>query len=573
MSFPLLPSPDTVAPLSAPAFPADSPFSVAPAHVARAGEIVKPPPVPGALTWALYNELHTSASRIESFRLCKRKWAFQALDGLDGAQNPYAELGEVVHKLREDYLLYGKWPSRYTREGKIALAGLDKIPPPRSVEVERKFEFLLGRIRFRGRIDFLAWNNGYRASWGSLGIPLIGDHKTTSKEEYIKKPEQLVGGDPQGAIYGAYALSTTGAPFVDLHWSYMIKETRPREKQVRVRASRSQIEESFGRVVNDAQEMLTLVQIQGIRAADLEPNVRACEAFGGCPYKSVCPLTAAQRFGAFMSFENNNGASPPGFNLNQTIPGPSFAPGGPPQFAAPQAGPPQFAPSPFVQQGNPAAPHTQQQMQMQMQMQPPQMQAQQQIVTAQDGSGWVQQNGQWLQVAPAPATAPAAPAQTAAPIAPDQEVNFAAQLVAAQQPLPANATPGTVRMYSQFLQQPHLAQQYLQAKASAGVVLPTGVVPGDAPPSNGASTTDDTKKPGRPAGSKTNVKAEDITEIKISLGRIATALEDIARQASIANGPQAQLTPQASFAPNITQIPNGGAPQFPFPGAPQGFGG
>lgn len=526
-------------------------------------------------------ELRTSASQIESYRLCKRKWGFDQIDGIPRAQTPAAALGDRVHKLREDYLNFGIWPSRTTWEGQLALIGLEHLPPPRLPLVELRFDFGLGpNIRFRGRIDFLVPNGRYDGNriWGTPGIPLVGDHKTTSRTLFIKTPEKLTREDPQAAIYGAYALAVSGANEVDLHWSYMVKTTpRPGQKQVRVRMSRMQVEDSFTRAVNDAQEMLTLVNIHGIRAAQLEPNVRACEAFGGCPYKSVCPLTDQQRFGGLMmnndpaSFPQNNGAASngnaPGMNLNMALapvpPGAGAQQGlvqsqdgswwskdasgawvpynnsNPPQQFV-QAPAQQFAPAPAQQQFAQApAPQAQQQF-----AQAPQ--AQQQFApTAQQGTG---------QIFETPA-----------------EILLAAQLVYSQQPLQNNATPGLVKAYSGFIQQPALALAYLQANSAhqqtqqvPGNTAPsTGVNPPDKAAANTQSTEDTMKAADKAAKAAAKAEKEALkaklnqtqaTDATSALLRIANALEDLAKYAQFASGmPQAQPHLQPTLQQQFAQ--------------------
>ncbi len=514
-------------------------------------------------------ELRTSASAIENFRLCKRKWAFDYIDKSPRAQTEAAILGDRVHKLRENYLLYGVWPTRATWEGTIALAGIEHLPPPRLPIVEHKFDFGFGpHIRFRGRIDFLVPNDDRsgRRNWGTFGIPLVGDHKTTSKYDYVKTPEKLAGDDPQGAIYPAYAQSVTGANFVDLHWSYMIKlKPQPRPKQVYVRLSRGQVEESFGHVVNTAQEMLTLVQINGIRAAQVEPDPRGCEAFGGCPYKAICPLTDSQRFGAFMfdpnqqqpAFNPQNGFAPNGQQpqmmqqqqqqqqLQQQQQQPSFAP---------QMQQPQMQQLPQGQMFTPPGANLNNVLgaQPSAQLEAPQRST--------DGTWW-QRNpatGQYTQCA-APAAGTGQVFETPA------EITLAAQLVHGQQPLPSSASPGLVKAYAGFIQQPQLALSYLQAAAAAsqmqnpmGATQPsTGVVPPDAPVANTQSTKDEMKAAEKAAkeaakAAKVNLSTAQTTDAVHALVRIANAVEELVRQATYANGPPAAQQIAGGLPPNIT---------------------
>ena len=154
-----------------------------------------------------------------------------------------------------------------------------------------------------GRIDFFVPNTPESGFvFGEAGIPLIGDHKTTSGEQWAKTADDLLTKDSQAAIYAAYALHLVPtAPAVDLHWSYMIKGSSPRQHQVRARISRDRAMTRFSAVVSRAKSMLRVIQTPGIVASAVEPTVASCEAFGGCPYREVCPISSDERIGALMA--------------------------------------------------------------------------------------------------------------------------------------------------------------------------------------------------------------------------------------------------------------------------------
>lgn len=486
------------------------------------------------------DELRVSGSRTEDWRLCKRRWGFAAIDSAPRAQNKYAALGDAVHKLRELYLLYGTMPTNATREGAIALAGLDKLPPPRLPFVETRFEFMLGaHFRFTGRIDFLVANDDPTRLWGQLGVPLVGDHKTTSRKMHVKTAERLTAGDPQATLYSMYAMFMTGASVVDLHWSYMIKEKTPRALQVYARITKTQVEDSFATLLSDAQEMLQVARISGIRAVDLEPNVKACEVFGGCPYKAICPLTVQQKFGAIMSDP-------------QTFPFP--------QPNGAMNGAPQQLP-PGVQQGPDGS-----------------------LWQPGPGGNWVPYQQQTFSPPPTPQSMPAPVSQAQQASEPShQEYVYAAQLVTSKQALPSNVPPGVVRAYSMFTQAPHLASQYVQATQQAAPTPPaSGVVPGDAPQANqNATTPEPTRRRKASAATALPPGSKDVgAEIAVSLNRIANALEGLRDAAQKAAGSEDALatanTIANAAAPVITQLGAGPPnftppPNFPPAGLPSNF--
>src|SRR5690606_9016115 len=47
-----------------------------------------------------------SASQIETFKLCQRKWGFRTIEGIK-ASNRFAEAGTAYHDLIEPWLLHG----------------------------------------------------------------------------------------------------------------------------------------------------------------------------------------------------------------------------------------------------------------------------------------------------------------------------------------------------------------------------------------------------------------------------------------------------------------------------------
>jgi hypothetical protein len=259
-------------------------------------------------------DIAISPSQVETFDLCARKWAYNKIDRIPSPQNAAAALGEAAHKHREDWLIHGT-PPPDDKTGKLARVGMEHLPPPGKAMVEIPLVLPVTldadptvnggrpvRVKVNGRIDFFMPNTPDGFIFGEAGIPLIGDHKTTSGEQWAKTADDLLTKDSQAAIYAAYALHVVPtAPAVDLHWSYMVKGSSPRQHQVKTRISRDQALTRFSAVVSRAKDMLRVIQTPGIVASAVEPTVSACEAFGGCPYREVCPITTHERIGALMA--------------------------------------------------------------------------------------------------------------------------------------------------------------------------------------------------------------------------------------------------------------------------------
>lgn len=259
-------------------------------------------------------DIAISPSQVETFDLCARKWAYNKIDRIPSPQNAAAALGEAAHKHREDWLIHGT-PPPDDKTGKLARVGMEHLPPPGKAMVEIPLVLPVTldadptvnggkpvRVKVNGRIDFFMPNTPDGFVFGEVGIPLIGDHKTTSGEQWAKTADELLTKDSQAAIYAAYALHVVPtAPAVDLHWSYMVKGSSPRQHQVKTRISRDQALTRFSAVVSRAKDMLRVIQTPGIVASAVEPTVSACEAFGGCPYREVCPISNQEKVGALMA--------------------------------------------------------------------------------------------------------------------------------------------------------------------------------------------------------------------------------------------------------------------------------
>lgn len=96
---------------------------------------------------------HASASQIETFRRCPRKWFFAKILGYPSPSTPALELGVAVHEELERYLLASTTP------GPIASAGLDLLPkPPVDPELVEAFFALVDPslpVPIVGKIDLL----------------------------------------------------------------------------------------------------------------------------------------------------------------------------------------------------------------------------------------------------------------------------------------------------------------------------------------------------------------------------------------------------------------------------------
>ena len=73
--------------------------------------------------------MRLSASQIETFSNCPRKWAWRYLEGVEDEPNKSAELGRAIHAELEKYLR-GESIDFTSETGYIAASGLEHLPKP-----------------------------------------------------------------------------------------------------------------------------------------------------------------------------------------------------------------------------------------------------------------------------------------------------------------------------------------------------------------------------------------------------------------------------------------------------------
>lgn len=230
-----------------------------------------------------------SATQLDTWRRCQRKWAWDKLDRIPRTPNKYAELGSRVHAVLESWLRDGTAIDMDTKEGKIALAGLQHLPPPKTGMVEAQFTF-----GFDGE-DFLF--TGF-VDWQDDETVL--DHKTTGDLKWAKKPEDL-DDDVQATLYAASKfVHNAKLAEVLLRWIYYRTKRTPKSQPVERTVSREACEKRMLPILDDARD-IAAARRRGGTALDFEPNMNECDAFGGCPYAKHCDLTSAQRMKALMA--------------------------------------------------------------------------------------------------------------------------------------------------------------------------------------------------------------------------------------------------------------------------------
>lgn len=278
--------------------------------------------------------MRLSASQIQTFTECQRKWAWRVLDGVEGPPNKAAELGGLVHAELEKYLSGGDVDFT-TEVGYIAASGLEHLPKPGTpgllIEQEFHFEGPSGHTYL-----------GYK----DLEEPgTVTDHKTTGDLKWQKTADELRK-DIQATLYAVdYFRKHPEEPHVGLKWVYYQTKNTRKSAVTHIRVNQPETWQRFLEIEQIAEQMHAVSQDKPdgtpVRALDLPPNVNHCSAYGGCPHQGRCNLSPFDKMRSYveqnkltMLLKNKNGVS--GATPSAASPAPAapaslplaFAPGG-----------------------------------------------------------------------------------------------------------------------------------------------------------------------------------------------------------------------------------------------------
>jgi hypothetical protein len=219
-----------------------------------------------------------SATEIETFDSCQRKWAYLYLDCIKAIPSKAAELGSKVHGFLEKHLT--GYPIDYeSTEGRIASAGLQYLPKalPKK-NIERPIFFMKHGLVFHGYIDF--FENVGCQTW------LIGDHKTSSDLNRALTAKELKR-NIQANIYAQWAFTEKSAESVKLRWIYYRTKSVPKAICVETELSQDEAEENFASVIKTAEQILSIVK-EKPPSSSLPKNLQACFKYGRCAFYTNC---------------------------------------------------------------------------------------------------------------------------------------------------------------------------------------------------------------------------------------------------------------------------------------------
>lgn len=223
---------------------------------------------------------HVSASQIETFALCERKWFFKSIMGLPTPENPAAALGKEVHDSIERYLL-GQIDATELHPLARRVYERRHMPDPAyhtgTYTVEQAIDGMtIEGMPVEGYIDLLEAN-------------LITDWKTRGDPVRYSKTEDQLYDDVQLAIYAQYALNRS--PSADsIRVQHVNIGTKPPNAVTvsgPVVLDRPTIARTFETKIKPAVRRMREVALLP-SPMRVTGNVRACNAFGGCPFRDKC---------------------------------------------------------------------------------------------------------------------------------------------------------------------------------------------------------------------------------------------------------------------------------------------
>jgi hypothetical protein len=291
----------------------------------------------------------TSASAVDTYLSCRRKWAWSKIARIPRVDAPSAQVGTAGHDEIEGYLV-GK-PIDFTRivngvnVGEVVASGVHLLPAPNArgmrLETEFRFQSPATGVVYYGRRDLDVDDSGifpnlYDESGLPLapvvpgGVPAVSDHKTTKSLKWAKTPDDLTW-DVQANLYAFAAMVERKTPVIDLIWTYFQTKGGRASKRVYLRVHSADVAPKFKAIETVAVEMgryerdarATEDKAGFVNAMPATPT--HCKGYGGCPYQHVCSLTMKERL-SVMSANSSDDILDSLRRRAAATPAPSIAP-------------------------------------------------------------------------------------------------------------------------------------------------------------------------------------------------------------------------------------------------------
>jgi len=230
-----------------------------------------------------------SASQVDTYQSCNRKWWFNKILGIEIPQHPSAAIGSEVHAQLEAYL---EEKSPADSLGPIARTALPFAPKPGSVYVEESIETLgltAAGLPALGYIDVLDLKSD---------PPQVLDWKTTSNFRYAKSEDELLR-NVQMSVYAKATLAMferldlpTPSSVRVTHVAMLTKAPHEARRTSTVMTLPT-IHENWKHVERTVAEMKATALLD--TPDKVTPTESACHAYGGCAFRDRCSALKATR--------------------------------------------------------------------------------------------------------------------------------------------------------------------------------------------------------------------------------------------------------------------------------------
>lgn len=242
----------------------------------------------------------TSASQIDKFDSCKRKWALNRIWNLEEPEQDFQSDGTEIHDGVEAHLLGGSIPE--TKLKKYVQGAFKSLPSPGPdllIEHEIWLPTYPGGPMIHGYIDLV----NPRGITNELVHIAVEDNKTT-KDFYWNKTVEELRNNIQGVIYSKWAWDLSKLPWfpvppVELWrpvWEdgvdhvtfahvYIKKKDKPDSTRVVAPMDWAKVAKGWVYIIDLVKEMTALAANPPKDPLEIPGNGAACPKFRGCPYR------------------------------------------------------------------------------------------------------------------------------------------------------------------------------------------------------------------------------------------------------------------------------------------------
>jgi len=227
---------------------------------------------------------HVSASQIDTFTDCRRKWWYTSVLGIRPPPSPASALGTAVHAALETYMLHGTPPDR-SPAGQIAAAGIPYARKTALVELDMATHPAnrrrLGGVAVHGRIDVFDPTDT---------PPLVQDWKTTSAFKWSKTESELRF-NSQAILYARFAFDYAdhiGKPTDTVRFQHVNLLTKgpPTANLVAIDLDHAHVDAEYQRLDRLVANMAAVATATA--PSQVAPTESACAKFGGCYFRERC---------------------------------------------------------------------------------------------------------------------------------------------------------------------------------------------------------------------------------------------------------------------------------------------